>query len=264
MHVNGVRLNVKDVGEGVPLVWGHGLTLSMAFEDTVDWFRWSEFGSGARLVRYDARGHGASEATYVPRDYHWSHLAGDMVAVADGLGCESFLVGGQSMGCATSIYAALAAPERVRAVVLVNPPTAWETRAAKAAVFDEMAAKVEAQGSEVMEDMLRQKPLWPDWMLRVRPEVNEANLRQVRAMPPRALAHVLRGARICDLPPREELSKITMPALILAWVDDKTHPMATAEELKARLPESRLIVAENPDEIARWPRIVMDFVRSAA
>lgn len=79
-----------------------------------------------------------------PKDYHWSSLVEDMVDLADELGLETSVVGGQSMGCATAIYAALAAPEWIQALVLVNPPTAWETHAAQAAVYDQMATAVEA------------------------------------------------------------------------------------------------------------------------
>ncbi len=53
-----------------------------------------------------------------------------MCLEAKGKGAQKFVAGGSSMGCATSIYAALLAPERMKALVLVIPPTAWETRAA--------------------------------------------------------------------------------------------------------------------------------------
>src|SRR5258708_5950146 len=113
---------------------------SMALEDSTPWsLQWDELAEVAKIVRYDARGHGLSEASYTPEDYQWSHLAEDMLALADQVGFERFVAGGQSMGCATTIYAALAAPERIKGLVLANPPTAWETRAAQAGLYDQMA-----------------------------------------------------------------------------------------------------------------------------
>src|SRR5579885_1383374 len=133
MKVNGVELNVKITGaeNGIPFIWAHGLMASMAADDLVSWIKWDQLSDILRLVRYDARGHGQSEATANLPDYQWAALAQDMLALADQVGFTQFVAGGQSMGCATAIYAALAAPERIKGLVLMNVPTAWETRAAQ-------------------------------------------------------------------------------------------------------------------------------------
>lgn len=52
---------------------------------------------------------------------------------------------GMSMGCATSIYAAIQAPERVIGLILVIPPTAWETR-------DETQRGKMRQGADLIEE----------------------------------------------------------------------------------------------------------------
>src|SRR6185369_6760014 len=146
MRVNGLELNVRIVGEGYPFIWGHGLMASMAMEDAMSLFEWDHLAEGERMVRYDARGHGRSEASANLDDYSWANLGRDMLALADALEIERFIAGGQSMGSATALYAALAAPERVKALLLVNPPTAWETRAAQGAVYEQMADLVAQQG----------------------------------------------------------------------------------------------------------------------
>jgi pimeloyl-ACP methyl ester carboxylesterase len=139
MIVRDIELNVRINGDGYPLIWGHGLTSSMAAEDDTNMFQWERMSELLKLVRYDARGHGESEASYKPEDYQWKNLAQDMLALADETGCERFIAGGQSMGCATSIYAAINDPQRVKALLLVNPPTAWETRAEQVSMYGKMA-----------------------------------------------------------------------------------------------------------------------------
>ena len=110
MKANHIELNVKVVGEGKPFIWGHGLMGSMTLEDTVGWFSWDTFSDQNRLIRYDARGHGRSQATSSPEDYRWSNLAQDMLGLAQALDTGPFIAGGQSMGCATSIYAGFQDP----------------------------------------------------------------------------------------------------------------------------------------------------------
>src|SRR5579871_5757106 len=112
MKVNNVDLDVRITGKGIPFIWGHGLMASMAGDDLVSWIKWDQLTDVVYLVRYDARGHGQSGVSDDLADYHWSALAKDMLALADQVGFDKFVAGGQSMGCATSIYVALAAPER--------------------------------------------------------------------------------------------------------------------------------------------------------
>jgi len=261
VKINGVELNVKTFGSGAPFIWGHGLMISMAIEDRSPWgLRWDQLAEVAKIVRYDARGHGLSEASARPEDYHWSRLAQDMLAVADQSGFERFVAGGQSMGCATTIYAALAAPERMRGLVLMNPPTAWETRAAQAGVYDQMADIVEKHGVAALADLMARTPVAPQWQMQAYPTMTTDFLDAMRSVDPKTLVVVLRGAKLCNLPEREKLRALTMPALILAWVDDPGHPVSSAEELKRLLPDSRLLIAKNVDEVNTWTQEIRDFI----
>jgi len=110
MRINNADLIVATSGTGTPLVWGHGLMSSMALENLASWFQWERLAEVATVIRYDARGHGQSSATDDPNDYTWPSLSKDMIGIADQLKLERFIAGGMSMGCATAIYTALAAP----------------------------------------------------------------------------------------------------------------------------------------------------------
>jgi len=90
------------------------------------------------VVRYDARGHGLSYASVDAIDYSWPSLAKDMLGIADELELDTVALGGISMGCATALFAALAAPHRVSRLILTTPPTAWETRPPQAALYEQL------------------------------------------------------------------------------------------------------------------------------
>lgn len=255
MFVNGNRFNVEDKGTGIPFVWGHGLMSSMASEgDRL--LQFDRLASLSRIIRYDARGHGLSEASRNPEDYQWDHLASDMLNIASELSIEKFVAGGASMGCATSLYAAVQAPERIEGLILVIPPTAWETRAEQASLYDNMANFVEAHEPEDVVTM--QNSLPQHWSSLSTPDEQVSTLSQMY----QALPTVLRGAKFSNLPDKERLKQLEMPALILCWTDDPGHPVSTAEELKHLLPNASLATASNLDEMSTWTERVEDFLRS--
>ena len=87
-----------------------------------------------QVLRYDTRGHGASDAP--EGEYTVAMLGGDLLGLADALGISQFAFCGLSMGGAIGQWVAAHAPERVTHLVLANtspqfvPRTNWETRIA--------------------------------------------------------------------------------------------------------------------------------------
>ena len=64
--IRGIDLQCDVSGNGPDLLWGHGLTSSRAREDVFGLLDWNRMRAVARVVRYDARGHGESESTPDP------------------------------------------------------------------------------------------------------------------------------------------------------------------------------------------------------
>jgi pimeloyl-ACP methyl ester carboxylesterase len=188
----------------------------------------------------------------------WSRLADDFVAVADeALGSgSSFVAGGASMGCATSLYVALQAPARVEALVLAIPPTAWETRAAQADNYRRSASYLDAKGLPAFLEASAALPAQPAWTAARR----EIRQRHLAGADPAALALALRGAAESDLPSREQVASITAPTLLLAWADDPGHPLSTAEALHSLITGSELVVASSEAEVLAWPERVGRFL----
>lgn len=253
--VGAAVLEVRRRGAGDPFVWGHGLTSSMAKEDDAGLFDWSRLGSERELVRYDARGHGRSGYAGDEAAYGWDALADDLFAVADACGFDRFAAGGASMGAATTLHAAVTRPDRIDAMVLVIPPTAWATRPAQRSVYEGSAALVEAAGIDGL--MEARAALPPPPIFAGHPEL----LGSPPDVAAEVLPTVLRGAAATDLPPLDRLATLDQPTLVLAWEGDPGHPVTTATALAGALVRAELVVAANLAEVTHWPELVASFLR---
>jgi pimeloyl-ACP methyl ester carboxylesterase len=244
--------------EKYPFVWAHGLCSSVAHEDELGLFPCSELAGAMPVARYDARGHGSSIGGYEERGYRWSAMVDDMLRAAEG----AFVAGGIGMGVATALYAALRAPKRVAALVLVLPPAAWAGRAAATAAYEADADLVELSGPRRLAEAVRARPLAP-LLAQVRPDTREVDARHLQAMDPKYLALALRAAARSDLPRPEEVRTVIVPTLILTWEDDPEHPVATARGLADTMLQADLRIATEPAEVKAWPATVEDFLEGA-
>jgi 3-oxoadipate enol-lactonase len=244
--VRGVELAITEAGAGPALLYGHGLTSSTAQDGGSGMFDWDRLAARHRIVRWDARGHGRSAGTPEPDTYRWDNLARDLLALADALGIERFRAGGVSMGAATALHAAVLAPDRVTALVLVLAPTAYETRAAQGDLYRAGAALVDREGLDVYVELMRNSPV---------PEIM-SEFAELYHQPPAVadglLPSVLRGAAASDLPDPEGVRAVTAPTLLLAWETDPGHPVSTAERLAELLPDAELYVAGKLGDLATW------------
>ncbi|HEX6310813.1 MAG TPA: alpha/beta fold hydrolase [Acidimicrobiia bacterium] len=252
--VGDVELAVTDTGTGPALFYGHGLTSSREQEGASGMFDWRRLAGKHRIVRWDARGHGESGGKPEPGPYRWDNLAGDLLALADSLGIDRFAAGGVSMGAATALHAAVRAPDRVTALVLVLAPTAYETRAAQAGLYRAGADLVETEGVDAYVRLQRDAPV---------PEIL-SEFAELYHQPPAVaedlLPAVLRGAAASDLPDPEAVRGLVVPVLLLAWETDPGHPLSTAERLAELLPAAELHVARELRQLASWTGVLDTFL----
>ncbi len=120
---DGVRIAFIDVApaapdRGEPILLIHGF----ASNHRINWVnpRWVETLSkaGRRVVAFDNRGHGGSEKLYDPAAYHSAIMARDAANLLDHLEIGRADAMGYSMGARIAAYLALAAPNRVRSLIL--------------------------------------------------------------------------------------------------------------------------------------------------
>ena len=241
--------------EKYPFIWAHEICSSMAHEDELGLFPCSTLASSMPVIRYDARGHGSSLGGYEERAYRWSAMVDDMLRAAEG----PFVAGGIGMGVATALYAALRAPRRVAALVLVLPPAAWDDRATTSATFEADADLAEMRGPKRLAEVVRARPLSP-MLAKVRSDAREVDARHLQAMDPKFLAPLLRAAARSDLPRPEEVRSVIVPTLILAWEDDPLHPVATARALADSMLQADLRIATDVTDTKAWPATVEEFL----
>jgi pimeloyl-ACP methyl ester carboxylesterase len=131
--VNGQRLYFEDTGGDNTdvIVFSHGLLMDHEmFAPQVDALRdrW-------RCITWDERAHGVTQTT--PDDFTYWDSASDVLGLLDHLGVERAVFAGMSQGGYLSLRAALTAPERVRALVLIDTQSGVEDPANLAA-YDQL------------------------------------------------------------------------------------------------------------------------------
>ena len=113
------------------------------------------------------------------------------------------------MGCGTALQAAVLAPERVAGLLLVVPPTAWETRRERVEIWEQVATLLEQRGVEAFIEGMR-ATVTPDPLVG-QAEFDAAFEANARAADPVRLAGVFRGAGHADFPARVQVSTIRVP-----------------------------------------------------
>ena len=114
-HVDGTRLRIIDSGSGTPVVFLHGFGASL--------YTWRNAlpvvsHAGYRVVAFDNRGFGFSDRP--AHGYSNAEYTRLVLALLDTLDISSAVLVGHSMGGAIAAEVALAAPQRVRGLVLID------------------------------------------------------------------------------------------------------------------------------------------------
>jgi 3-oxoadipate enol-lactonase len=202
-----------------------------------------------RILRYNTRGHGGTEAP--PAPYDLEDLAADIVALWDELDIERSHFVGLSIGGMTGQALALGWPERIGKFVLAG--TRADFTGDFAAVVPQMIVRVEREGVEHLQDEM---PLrwFTEAVHAARPELVE----QARAL---IATNTVAGYTACAdamtrLDYMDRLHEIALPALLICGAQDIGTPAAGMREMAKRMPDARYVEIdpaghlsniENPD-----------------
>jgi 3-oxoadipate enol-lactonase len=243
-------MRVRVRGEGPPLIWSHGVFYPTDVDDHSALGRVLARLEGFTVIRYDGRGHGRTPAGPTAAAHRWDQLARDVVDLADALGLDRFAAGGISMGAAVTLGAALRARDRVSAMLLLAPPTAWQTRPAERQNYRDLAALGTAArvAAHTQADL---DARFPDGAL---PESLRAMVAHLRAADWPGLERVILGAADSDLPDPRELTRLEVRTLLRAWPGDAGHPLSTAEALATVLPRVEYELLQGFDDAAGMQR----------
>ena len=156
---------------------------------------------------------------------------------------DSFALCGYSMGGRIALHGALALGARVERLVLIGATAGiadLAERAARRAHDEELAARIEAIGTEQFAREWAQHPLFADQPRGVTELAHQDRLRS----PPEGLAAALRGMGTGAMTPVwERLGELTLPVTLIAGErDDKFR--AIAERMAAAMPAATPVVIE--------------------
>ncbi|MCS0495643.1 3-oxoadipate enol-lactonase [Ancylobacter sp. MQZ15Z-1] len=223
------RLHYRvDGPDGAPvLLLSNSLAADVSFWDAQvpSWAR------NRRVVRYDQRGHGRSDAPAGP--YSMAGLGADALALMDHLGLAQADWCGISMGGMTGMWLAVNAPGRLGRLVLANtavrmpPPELWDQRAAMA----------REQGMEAIATATMARWFTPAFTDREPDTI--ARLHQVVA------ATSVEGYAGCcaalrDFDFRDEVGKIRHPALVIVGERDGSTPPEAGMFIAGRIAGAQL------------------------
>jgi pimeloyl-ACP methyl ester carboxylesterase len=111
-----IRLYYEEHGRGPALVLAHGHACGVRSWDP----QLRGLTDQYRMIVYDARGHGLSDAPRELSAYSQQHMVDDLCGLMDHLGLRTAAVGGLSMGGNVALNFALAHPDRVSALILAD------------------------------------------------------------------------------------------------------------------------------------------------
>lgn len=184
-----------------------------------------------QVLRYDTRGHGASEAT--KGEYSIELLGRDVLALADSLGIRQFAFCGLSMGGAIGQWLGVNAADRLTRLILANTApkfgerSNWETR----------IKMVSEGGMAAIVDMAMQRFFSPQTLVSSNVHASMVKL-ALLGTDPSGYAGCCAALR--DFDSRETLRNIRVPTLVISGDRDVSTPWAgNGEVLAQQIPNAR-------------------------
>jgi len=230
--INGISVRYEDSGgEGPAILFSHGFLMDHSMFDA----QVEQLAGEYRCIRWDERGFGDTPA---PGPFTYWDSADDAAALLDHLGIGEAVWVGMSQGGFLSLRGALAHPDKVKAIVLidseagVDPPEVLEG-------YQGMVAAFEGDDDEAAEGVfqivagliLGDEQLSAQWIPKWR-------ARRAAGMPLQHAAGALLGRdEITD-----RLGEITCPVLVVHGTADQAIPLAHGAAVEAAVPDGRGVV----------------------
>jgi 3-oxoadipate enol-lactonase len=189
----------------------------------------------ARIVRYDTRGHGRSDAPIAPLTL--DRLGRDVLTLMDHLQVERAAFCGLSLGGLIGMWLGVNAPKRLAGLILANtaanfpPPDLWKER----------AATVRSSGMAPLIE-----PTLERWFTR---RFREAAPARVAEIGRTLLSTSVEGyASCCEVLAQSDmlpnLNRITCPVRVLAGQHDPSTPPSRGSEIVARIAGAEMMTLD--------------------
>lgn len=235
--VNGVTLHYEEAGSGPPLVLIHAFPVGRRMWEP-------QVGALARrhrVIVYDVRGFGLSDAPRTPDRYSQALSVEDARALIEALGATPAAVCGLSMGGNIALNLALTRPDSVSALVLCDTGAGSEDAAAFKTRCEEYAAGAERSVEAFFDALVSTWPVFADYGSQgPRPRQFLHDL--VMAQSSHGIALTARHALATRKPVyalESEMKALRMPTLVAYGARDEAC-VQSSEFMAATIPGARL------------------------
>ncbi len=242
----GRRLAYTIYGDGPrTCVLVHGLLLSQKMHEPL---ARALAERGNRVVTLDLLGHGRSDRPRDMTQYSMTFFGEQIIALLDHLEVQEAVLAGTSLGANATLEAAVAAPERVRGMVIEMPVLDNALLGCAIAFTPLMMALT--FGEPVMRAVARAARLVPTgggpWLA----DIGLDTIRQ----DPAPSAAVLHGLFFGRTAPHKALRRtLKAPTLVIGHQRDPVHPFSDSGALVEELPDARLVQASSILELRLTP-----------
>lgn len=242
-------------GQGEPFIWLHGMLNSVESDSLYSLIDLHKISESALVIRYDACGKS------IDGDYKWDSMTRQLADIVEANNFDKVIIGGTSMGSVTALHYAVMVPEKIKALVLVTPPPAWEKREAVKSVYRKIASK--ASHGRIPDFLKRlislaQDP--PEFYEQHHPGTRQKLMEFRLSFDPYYYPQIYSGGAASDLPLREQIAQIRVPTLIAALQHDENHPLDIAHELNELISSSTLEVISDYDQYLNLQEKVKQFL----
>jgi 3-oxoadipate enol-lactonase len=229
IKVDGCKLNVEVEGRaGAPVLM---LSNSLGTDLGMWQPQVKPFTERFRLVRYDRRGHGKSDAPAGP--YSMERLGRDVLGILDHLGIATIDWCGLSMGGMVGQWLGANAPQRIRRLVLANTACYYPVKEP----WNDRIALVRRDGVAALADATMGR--WFSDGFIAREPATIARMKAMMLATPNA-GYIGCCEAVRDMDHRALLPAITAPTLIVAGRYDVATPLEAAQFIAARIPGATL------------------------
>lgn len=188
-----------------------------------------------KVIRYDARGHGRSDAP--AGDYTIEQLAADALAVLDFAGVDAAHLCGLSLGGTLGQWLALNAPRRLTSLTLADT-------AARLGTVEGWQSRIDAtlaNGTASIADMSMTR-FFSDAFRRTAPSVVERFRQGLVATADQGFAGCCAVLRDCDF--TASLERVVVPTLVICGKDDVPTPPSDGAILAEGIVGARLVLLD--------------------
>lgn len=249
-RVNGIDLYYEIHGQGYPIVFLHGFSLTVHMWQ----HQLAALSRDYQFVIYDARGHGQSESPSSPSQYSADIVVEDLFQLLGVLGIRNTVVGGLSMGGYETLRFYMRHPDMVSALILMDTGPGYRNPARREEWNRQWEEYADLLKSGGIEAFASSAPIYNsrDILFRQNP-MGLANMsRKVVAQHDSLVI--------------EYLTKIKVPTLVIVGGEDTPYMLA-AKYMSKVIPNTHLVVipraehTPNIDNADVFNRAVLDFLR---